>query len=388
MQQDLHKGYGSREAGSHRLKWWICFSGVLHLALILPLLAAPPSTARRNSAVPVYTVDLVAGDGPAPLEPGAAPKPEPPRKQEAREPVLETVAVEAPGKVQPPPKAEAPAKKPPPEKKAAKAKEPRKAKKVKKAEKVAKPKKAEKAKKVAKPKKPKKVEKPKKAAKSGKLAEPGKVTKRKAAKPGKEKAAARKDAAKPKKVAKAKKAKKAAEPKKPAKAKKAAEPKRSDGGDSKLARRLKQRRIDAAVATARERARMRRETGGARSDGGRGSGAGTGNGVGGLVRGMEFVAYHNRMLGQVKENWTWPRNWLSRPGELEVTVRFGVRVDGEIVGVELLRRSGDASFDESVVRAVRRASPLPPPPRSDARKFRQVDLTFRPGDLDGQGPSG
>lgn len=375
MQQDLHKGYGSREAGSHRLKWWICFSGVLHLALILPLLAAPPSTARRDSAVPVYTVDLVAGDGPAPSEPGAVPKPEPPRKQDAREPVLEAVAVEAPGKVQPPPKVEASAKKPPPEKKAAKAKEPRKAKKAKKAEKVAKPRKAEKAKKVAKPKKPKKVEKPKKAAKSGKLAEPGKVTKRKAAKPGKEKAAARKDAAKPKKVAKAKKAKKAAEPK------------RSDGEDSKLARRLKQERIDAAVATARERARMRRETGGARSDSGRGSGAETGNGVDGIPRGIESLAYQKRMQDQIKEKWTLPR-WLPRPGELEVTVGFGVRVDGEVVGVELLRRSGDASFDESVVLAVRRASPLPPPPRSHAREFEQVELTFRPDDLDGQRPSG
>lgn len=359
MQQDPHNGSGSGQDGSHRLKWWIFFSGVLHLALILTLLAAPPSTARRGSAVPVYTVDLVAGDGPAPSEPGDARKPDPPRKQEAREPVLETVApetVEAPKEVQPRPKAEAPAKKPPTEKKAVKAK---KAKEAKKAEKVAKPKKVEKAKKVAKPKKP---EKPKKVAKSRKLAEPRKVAKRKAAKPRKEKAAARKKAAEPKKAAK---------------------PKRSDGGDSKLVRRLKQRRIDAAVATARERARMRRETGS-----GRGSGAGAGNGVGGLVRGMEFVAYHNRMLGQIKESWTWPRTWLSKPGALEVTVGFGVRVDGEIVGVELLQRSGDASFDESVVRAVRRASPLPPPPRSHAREFAQVEVTFRPNDLDGQGPSG
>lgn len=342
MQQDPHNGSGSGQDGGHRLKWWIFFSGVLHLALILTLLAAPPSTARRGSAVPVYTVDLVAGDGPAPSEPGDARKPDPPRKQEAREPVLETVApetVEAPKEVQPRPKAEAPAKKPPPEKKSVKAK------KVKKAEKVAKPKKVKKAKKVAKPKK--------------------------------EKAAARKKAAKAKKVAKASKAKKATEPKK------AAKPKRSDGGDSKLVRRLKQRRIDAAVATARERARMRRETGS-----GRGSGTGAGNGVGGLVRGMEFVAYHNRMLGQIKESWTWPRTWLSKPGALEVTVGFGVRVDGEIVGVELLKRSGDASFDESVVRAVRRASPLPPPPRSHARDFAQVEVTFRPNDLDGQGPSG
>lgn len=377
MQQDPHNGSGSGQDGSHRLKWWIFFSGVLHLALILTLLAAPPSTARRDSAVPVYTVDLVAGDGPAPSEPGDARKPEPPRKQEAREPVLETAApetVEAPREVQPRPKAEAPAKKPPPEKKAVKAK---KAKESKKAEKVAKPKKVKKAKKVAKPKKPEKPKKVAKSRKPRKLAEPGKVTKRKAAKPGKEKAAARKKAAKAKKVAKASKAKKATEPKK------AAKPKRSDGGDSKLVRRLKQRRIDAAVATARERARMRRETGS-----GRGSGAGAGNGVGGLVRGMEFVAYHNRMLGQIKESWTWPRTWLSKPGALEVTVGFGVRVDGEIVGVELLQRSGDASFDESVVRAVRRASPLPPPPRSHAREFAQVEVTFRPNDLDGQGPSG
>lgn len=350
MQQDPHNGSGSGQDGGHRLKWWIFFSGVLHLALILTLLAAPPSTARRGSAVPVYTVDLVAGDGPAPSEPGDARKPDPPRKQEAREPVLETAApetVEAPKEVQPRPKAEAPAKKPPPEKKSVKAK---KAKEAKKAEKVAKPKKVKKAKKVAKPKK--------------------------------EKAAARKKAAKAKKVAKASKAKKATEPKK------AAKPKRIDGGDSKLVRRLKQRRIDAAVATARERARMRRETGDARSGSGRGSGAGAGNGVGGLVRGMEFVAYHNRMLGQIKESWTWPRTWLSKPGALEVTVGFGVRVDGEIVGVELLKRSGDASFDESVVRAVRRASPLPPPPRSHARDFAQVEVTFRPNDLDGQGPSG
>lgn len=379
MQQDSHNGSGSGHAGSHRLKWWIFFSGVLHLALILTLLAAPPSTARRGSAVPVYTVDLVAGEGPAPSEPGDARKPEPPRKQEAREPVLETVApetVEAPKEVQPRPKAEAPAKKPPTEKKAVKAK---KSKESKKAEKVAKPKKVKKAKKVAKPKKPEKPKKVAKSRKPRKLAEPGKVTKRKAAKPGKEKAAARKKAAKAKKVAEAKKA---TEPKK------AAKPKRSDGGDSKLVRRLKQRRIDAAVATARERARMRRETGGARNGSGRGSGAGAGNGVGGLVRGMEFVAYHNRMLGQIKESWTWPRTWLSKPGALEVTVGFGVRVDGEIVGVELLQRSGDASFDESVVRAVRRASPLPPPPRSHARDFAQVEVTFRPNDLDGQGPSG
>ena len=346
---------GSGQAGGHRLRWWICFSGVLHLALILTLLAAPPSTARRDFAVPVYTVDLVAGDGPAPSEPEGARKPEPPRKQEAQEPVPEPAApepretAEAPEEVPPPqPKAEAQAKKPAAEKKVAKPE-----KEVAKLKEVAKPEKV----------KPKKV------------AEPRKVAKRKAAKPGKEKVAARKNAAKPKKTAK---------PKKAARAKKAAKPKRSGGGDSDLVRRLKQRRIDAAVATARERAQLRRNGGGAQGGSSRGSGAGTGNGSGGVVRGMEFVAYFNQMLGRIQRFWTWPH----RRGDLEVTVGFGVRGDGEVFGLELLKRSGNASFDESVVRAVRRASPLPPPPRSHAHEFERVEVIFRPDDLDGGTPSG
>ena len=366
MLRTLMDGSGSGQAGSHRLRWWICFSGVLHVALILTLLAAPPSTARRDFAVPVYTVDLVAGDGSAPSEPKDARKPEPPRKQEAQEPVSEPVApepretAEAPKDVPPPPKVEAQEKEPAPEKK------------------VAKPEKeAAKPEKVA---KPKKVVKPKKVAKPKKLAEPRKVAKRKAAKPRKEKVAAQKKAAKPKKVAKAKKS---AKPRKVAKAKKVAKPKpkRGGGGDSELVRRLKQRRMEAVVATARERARMRRDAGG-----GSGAGAGTGNGSGGggVVRGMEFVAYVNQMRGRIKERWTWPHS----RGDLEVTVGFGVRADGEVFGIELLKRSGDASFDESVVRAVRRATPLPPPPRSHVRDFEQVEFTFRPNDLDGQASSG
>ena len=358
MLRTLMDGSGSGQAAGHRLRWWICFSGVLHAALILTLLAAPPSTARRDFAVPVYTVDLVAGDGSAPSEPEDARKPEPPRKQEAQEPVSEPAAPEprktakAPKEVPPPPKVEAQEKEPAPEKK------------------VAKPEKE-----VA---KPEKVAKPKKVAKPRKLAEPRKVAKRKAAKPRKEKAAAQKKAAKPKKVAKAKKA---AKPKKVAKAKKVAKPKRSRGGDSELVRRLKQRRMDAVVATARERARMRRDAGGGS---GAGAGTGNGNGGGGVVRGMEFVAYVNQMRGRIKERWTWPHS----RGDLEVTVGFGVRADGEVFGIELLKRSGDASFDESVVRAVRRATPLPPPPRSHARDFEQVEFTFRPNDLDGQASSG
>jgi colicin import membrane protein len=336
-------GFASGFGGSsgHRLKWWICFSGALHLVLILTLLVVPASTARRELPVPVYTVDLVAGSMPAPRPELRSPKrqeakpapPEPlppldedPLDEVALEPAVPDPpkTVEAPKKVPPPPKAKEQVKKPP--------KKPPPPKKVKKA-----------------PEKPKK-----KVVKRKKPVKPKKVVKRK--KP------ARKS---PKKLVK--------------KTSKAPKPKRKAGKDTQLVRRLKERRIGDALATAKERARLQREARAKQSAAGSGTaGGGLGRG-GGIVRAMEFVIYRNEMLDRIKERWT----WIGKRTDLEVTVGFGVNVDGAIFGLKLLKTSGDRSYDESVVRAVRRASPLPRPPARYAREFAEVELTFRPDSSDG-----
>ena len=62
---------------------------------------------------------------------------------------------------------------------------------------------------------------------------------------------------------------------------------------------------------------------------------------------------------------------------------FGIRADGEILGLKLLKSSGDGAFDESAVRAVRRANPLPWPPRSHLREFSSVEFTFKPDNSGG-----
>ena len=347
----LLSGAGDRQPGAvgsraNRLRWWVCFSGALHLALIVTLLVVPTSTARRDLPVPVYTVDLVAGNMPAPRPepPKAAPaRFEAPPLQEEEENFFEPPAPEppkaavAPPKPPPPPKVKEQVKKPP------KPKEPP-AKKVKKAPEKPK-KKVVKRKKPAKPKK--KVVKQKKSPSS-------KVAKKK---PRAKRA--------PKAVAKvAKKTPKASKPKSTA--------------DSRLAERVRRRRIDDALATARERARLRREArAGQKSGAGIGT-AGGGNG-GGVRRGMEFVAYLNQMHRIFKERWT----WFDKRRGLQATVGFGVHVDGEIFGLKLLKRSGDAAYDESVLWAVRRSSPLPPPPKRYAREFGEVEFTFKPDDADG-----
>ncbi|MCC6848366.1 MAG: TonB family protein, partial [Deltaproteobacteria bacterium] len=104
---------------------------------------------------------------------------------------------------------------------------------------------------------------------------------------------------------------------------------------------------------------------------------GEGPGGGGTVRGLEFVVYYNQMLSRIKERWA----WVGTRGDLRVTVRFSILPSGEISNIRLTERSGDQSFDASVERAVKGAGPLPPPPEAYRSDFTDVELKFRPADL-------
>ena len=148
---------------------------------------------------------------------------------------------------------------------------------------------------------------------------------------------------------------------------------------------VRKKLIQAALERVRERAeaeRKKQKGNEIRSGPGEGEGAdavGTGGRGGGIVKGVEFLIYRNRMLYLIRERWT----WVGERTDLEVTVRFGIQESGEIVGLRVLRASGDPSYDDSVFRAVTKASPLPPPPESYRKDFMDVELTFRPKDLSG-----
>lgn len=113
---------------------------------------------------------------------------------------------------------------------------------------------------------------------------------------------------------------------------------------------------------------------------GEGEGAaalGEGGKGGGIIKGVEFIIYRNQMLRLIRESWT----WVGKGHSLQVTVRFGIREDGEVVGLRIMEASGDPSYDDSVFRAVKKASPLPPPPEDYRKDFMDVELTFQPKDL-------
>ena len=111
-------------------------------------------------------------------------------------------------------------------------------------------------------------------------------------------------------------------------------------------------------------------------DGAAALGAG-GRGGPGVLKGMDFVIYQNRMLSTIKENWA----WVGQRTNLKVVVQFSIKDNGEITGLKVLQPSGDATYDESVLRAVKKSSPLPAPPNAYRKDFAEVELTFRPRDL-------
>jgi colicin import membrane protein len=172
--------------------------------------------------------------------------------------------------------------------------------------------------------------------------------------------------------------------KKEAKKETAAEAKNESKSDEGSLDSVRERLLQSAMERVKNRAESAQKSskGETLSTGpGEGEGAaalGLGGRGGGVVKGMDYVIYQNRLLSTIKENWAWVGGQRSN---LRIVVHFNIKENGEIIGLKVVQPSGDLSYDESVVRAVKKSSPLPPPPESVRKDFAEVELTFRPRDL-------
>ncbi len=99
-----------------------------------------------------------------------------------------------------------------------------------------------------------------------------------------------------------------------------------------------------------------------------------GSGGGDTLRGLPFILYTQEVKQRVKQSWI----VAEHKSGLTAVVRFGILANGEMVEVELAERSGDRVFDESAIRAVRKANPLPPPPEAYRNEFtrQKIEVVF------------
>lgn len=122
---------------------------------------------------------------------------------------------------------------------------------------------------------------------------------------------------------------------------------------------------------------LQRYLGESTSAGGKGFGAGQvgGKGMGGgAVRPPEFFRYRQLLESHVKEGW----RWYDTNAALMAQIEFSISPEGELSEVRLGASSGNAEFDESALRAVRKASPVPAPPPAVYQFFKSVRMTFDP----------
>jgi colicin import membrane protein len=101
-------------------------------------------------------------------------------------------------------------------------------------------------------------------------------------------------------------------------------------------------------------------------------GEGGDGGGGGQLVGIEFLAYRQRVITVVKEQWA---NAVRKAG-LVAKVQFQISPEGEISNIRVAHPSGDPTYDTSVMRAVQRANPLPPPPAQYRNQFRDFLIEF------------
>jgi len=111
---------------------------------------------------------------------------------------------------------------------------------------------------------------------------------------------------------------------------------------------------------------------------GAGYGVGTGKGSMGIQQDPQFLLYYQAVQDRIKKAW----NYVGGSGDLTTSVTFAIGSDGSLTGVRLTQSSRDPAFDDSVIRAIRRAAPFPPPPEKYRPEFGEgVDAEFKLGEL-------
>ncbi len=109
---------------------------------------------------------------------------------------------------------------------------------------------------------------------------------------------------------------------------------------------------------------------------GRGSGRSPGGGSAGLTE-LPFREYYNLIWRRVRDAWVLPENiGEGERRRLVAVVEFQVTSTGEISNVRLESSSGNTYFDNSALRAVKKANPLPPFPPELSRPYLMVGVRF------------
>ena len=108
--------------------------------------------------------------------------------------------------------------------------------------------------------------------------------------------------------------------------------------------------------------------------------AGTGGAASGVMS-IKFKIYYNLLWQRIRSVWVLPEEVLGGKKNLEAIITIRIAKDGQIEDIQFEKKSGNPYLDESALRAIKKANPLPPlPPGMQGDKF-DVGVRFTPSDL-------
>jgi len=91
----------------------------------------------------------------------------------------------------------------------------------------------------------------------------------------------------------------------------------------------------------------------------------------------EQLAYFRELDERIRENWIVPAVGRTDAGTRIVQIRITIEKDGKVTNVKMEKSSGNRFFDDSVLRAIGKASPLPVPPDQLRGTEDHYDVGFR-----------
>lgn len=96
---------------------------------------------------------------------------------------------------------------------------------------------------------------------------------------------------------------------------------------------------------------------------------------------IRYKMYYNLIWQRIRSVWVLPEGALGGKRNLETIIAIRIARDGQIQDIQFEKKSGNAALDDSALRAIKKANPLPPLPAGiEGDKF-DVGIRFTPSDL-------
>ncbi len=98
----------------------------------------------------------------------------------------------------------------------------------------------------------------------------------------------------------------------------------------------------------------------------------------GNIEDVRFKLYYDSVWYAIKESWILPDIPGVDENNLSAIIMLRVRNDGEVIAMDYEKRSGNSLFDESAMKAVKKANPLPPVPEGLSDGILEIGVRFIP----------